>query len=89
MQSDRPQQEPDRCSRHGAIATTAIVAAERQPTKTPAAGWNLCAEAARTVGRSERSGEPRSGRGHGAPRDHEHGELGPRASQRDSRCAPE
>lgn len=72
----------------GAIATADLLARWRQPRKTPAKGGHRSAEARQTLGGRERSERRRSRRGNGAPRDHEHGELGPRASQRDSCCAP-
>lgn len=72
----------------GAIATADVKARWRQPKKTPAAGGHRSPVARQPLGGRERSKRGRSGRGNGAPRDHEHGELGPRASQRDSRCAP-
>lgn len=88
IQSARPH--PLRGSRSGlgAIATADVKARWRQPKKTPAKGGHRSPEARQPLGGRERSKRGRSWRGKGAPRDHEHGELGPRASQRDSRCAP-
>lgn len=85
---DRPHPRGGRRSGLGAIATADVKARWRQPKKTPAAGGYRSPEARQPLGGRERSKRGRSRRGKGAPRDHEHGELGPRASQRDSRCAP-
>ena len=86
--SARPHPRRDSRSGLGAIATADLMARWRQPIKTPAKGGHRSAEARQPLGGRERSERRRSRRGKGAPRDHEHGELGPRASQRDSRCAP-
>lgn len=88
IQSARPHPRRDSRSGLGAIATADLLARWRQPIKTPAKGGHRSPEARQPLGGRERSKRGRSRRGNGAPRDHEHGELGPRASQRDSRCAP-
>ena len=88
MHSARRSSPPARQSGLYAPAPPAIIAVERQPTKTAAVGCDLCAKAPSTVEGRERSERPRSSRGTGAPRDHEGARRG-RApeSARQSLCA--